>query len=120
MILYSVYRDHSTPVAKATILSTERKKMVGGHELGTECCEVVIDYIIKRDAILPRPIGNVKTIGQAQGRTIAWPYKHVRLVSVVQIPIINIICEVADESLLHMKMEVDTSKTKQASPPQAE
>ncbi|CAM0911417.1 unnamed protein product [Alopecurus aequalis] len=93
VILYSVYRDHSTPVAKATILSTERKKMVGGHELGTECCEVVIDYIIKRDAILPRPIGNVKTIGQAQGRTIAWPYKH---------------------------MEVDTSKTKQASPPQGE
>ena len=77
MILYNVYRDHSTPVAKATILSTDRKKIVGGHELGTECCEVVVDYIIKRNAILLGPIGNVTTMGQAQGRTIGWLYKHV-------------------------------------------
>lgn len=93
MILYNVYRDHSTPVAKATIQSTDRNKIVGGHELGTECCEFVIDYIIKRDAILPRAIGNVTTIGQAQGRTIAWLYKH---------------------------LEVDKRATKPALPPQAE
>ncbi|XP_051221851.2 uncharacterized protein [Lolium perenne] len=76
VILYNVFRDHTTPVAKATILSTDRKKMVGGRELGLECCEVVIDYIIKRDALLPRPIGNITTMGQAQGRSIAWLYKH--------------------------------------------
>ena len=81
MILYNIYRDHSTPVAKATILSTDKNKIVGGHALGTECCEVVVDYIIKRNAILPRPIGNVTTMGQAQGRTIAWLYKHVGLFS---------------------------------------
>jgi hypothetical protein len=77
VILYNVFRDHTTPVAKATILSTDRKKMVGGRELGLECCEVVINYIIKRDALLPRPIGNITTMGQAQGRSIAWLYKHV-------------------------------------------
>lgn len=90
VILYNVYRDHGSPVAKATILSVDRKKIVGGHELGAECCEVVINYIIKRDAILPRPIGDVKTMGQAQGRSIAWLYKH---------------------------MEVDKSKANQASLP---
>ena len=87
MILYNVYRDHTTPVAKATILSTDRKRIVGDHELGNECCEVVVDCIIKRDAILPRPFGKVTTMGQAQGRTIVWLYKHVRLFFLVEIPI---------------------------------
>ena len=36
---------------------------LGGHALGTECCEVVVDYIIKRNAILLHPIGNVTTMG---------------------------------------------------------
>lgn len=76
MVLYNVFRNHITPVAKATILSTDQKKMVGARELGVECCEVVINYIIKRDSLLPRPIGNVTTMGQAQGRSIAWLYKH--------------------------------------------
>jgi hypothetical protein len=68
------------PVAKGTILSTDWKKIVAGRELGTECCVVVINYIImKRDTILPRPVGKVTTIAQAQGRSIAWLYKHVCL-----------------------------------------
>lgn len=93
VMLYNVFRDHSIPVAKATIVSTDRKKIVGGRELGAECCEVVVDYIMKKDAILPRPVGKVTTIGHAQGRTIAWLYKH---------------------------MEVQKSMAKQASPPQEE
>lgn len=92
-MLYNVFRDHSIPVAKGTVQSTDRKKIVGGRELGTECCEVVVDYIMKKDAILPRPVGNVTTIGQAQGRTIIWLYKH---------------------------LEVQKSMAKQASPPQEE
>jgi hypothetical protein len=75
--LYNVFRDHSVPVAKATILSTDRNKIVGGRELGAECCEVVVDYIMKKDAILPRPVGNITTIGHSHGRAIAWLYKHV-------------------------------------------
>lgn len=92
VILYNIMRDH-TPIAKDTILSTDRKKIVGGWELGTECCEVVVNYIMKRDVILHRPVGNVTTIGQAQRRTIAWPHKH---------------------------LEVQKSMAKQASPPQEE
>jgi hypothetical protein len=63
VILYNVFRDHSTPVANATILPTDRKKIVGGRELGSECYEVVVSYILKKDAILPRSIGQVTTIG---------------------------------------------------------
>lgn len=77
--LYNVFRDHSVPVAKATILSTDRNKIVGGRELGAECCEVVVDYIMKKDAILPRPVGNITTIGHSQGRAIAWLYKHLEV-----------------------------------------
>ncbi|KAE8777749.1 hypothetical protein D1007_49463 [Hordeum vulgare] len=80
VILYSVYRDHGSPVAKATILSIDRREVVGGQELGSECCKVVVNYVIKRDVILPRGVGNVTTMGQAQGRCIIWPYKHVSLV----------------------------------------
>jgi hypothetical protein len=118
VILFNVYRDHTTPVAKATILATDRKKIVGGRELGTECCEVVVNYIIRRDAILPRPIGDVTTMGQAQGRTIAWLYKHVGLFCFIHIPNSQILSQVSNEALLHMQLEVDKSKMKQASPPQ--
>jgi hypothetical protein len=76
-LVQRVFRDHTIPVEKATILSTDRKKMVGGRELGLECCEVVINYIIKRDALLPRPIGNITTMAQAQGRSIVRLHKHV-------------------------------------------
>jgi hypothetical protein len=81
--LYNVFRDHSLSVAKATILSTDRRKIVGGRELGPECCEVVVNYILKKDAILPRPVGKVTTIGLAQGRSIVWLYKHVSICSLV-------------------------------------
>jgi hypothetical protein len=102
VILYNVYRDHSTPVAKATILSTDRKKVVGGHELGTECCEVVVNYITKRGAMLPRPIGNVTTMGQAQGRSIAWPYKHVGLFCFIHNADNQILSQVSKKALRHM------------------
>jgi hypothetical protein len=59
------------------VLSTERKNIIVGRELNNECCEVVTNYILKKDAILPCPVGKVTTIGQAQGRTIARLYKHV-------------------------------------------
>uniref|UniRef100_A0A8R7RAU6 Transposase Tnp1/En/Spm-like domain-containing protein n=1 Tax=Triticum urartu TaxID=4572 RepID=A0A8R7RAU6_TRIUA len=71
VIFYNVYRDNASPVAKAIILSIDRRKLVGGQELGLEYCEVVVNYVIKRDAILPRGIGNMNTMGQAQGRCIA-------------------------------------------------
>ncbi|XP_020165089.1 uncharacterized protein [Aegilops tauschii subsp. strangulata] len=79
VILYNVYRDHCILVAKATILSIDRRKVVGGQELGSEYCEVAVNYVIKRVAILPRGVGNMTTMGQVQGRCIAWPYKHLEV-----------------------------------------
>ncbi|XP_020184903.1 uncharacterized protein [Aegilops tauschii subsp. strangulata] len=79
VIMYNLYRDHSILVAKATILSIDHRKVVGGQELGSEYCEVAVNYVIKRDAILPRGVGNMTTMGQAQGRCITWPYKHLEV-----------------------------------------
>ena len=73
------YQGPSFPCCKRYDFVNRSEEDSGGRELGTECCEVVVDYIMKKDAILFRPVGNVTTIGQAQGRTIAWLYKHVRL-----------------------------------------
>ncbi|KAM0889024.1 hypothetical protein ACQ4PT_027958 [Festuca glaucescens] len=55
-----------------------------------------------------------------QGRTIAWLYKHVGLFCFIRIPNNQILSQVSKEALLHMQLEVDKSKTKQASPPQEE
>ena len=74
VILYNVYRDNASPVAKAIILSIDRRKLVGGQELGLEYCEVVVNYVIKRDAILPHGVGNMTTMGQAQGRCMIRPF----------------------------------------------
>ena len=81
VILYNVYRDHSIPVAKATTLSIDRRKVVGVQELGSEYCEVAMNNVIKWDVVLPRGVGNMTTMGQVQGRCIAWPYKHVSFFS---------------------------------------
>jgi hypothetical protein len=56
-------------------------------------------------------------MGQAQGRTIAWLYKHVGLFCFIHIPNSQILSQVSNEAF-HMQLEVDKSKMKQASPPQ--
>lgn len=68
MILYRVYRDHGSPVAKATILSINRREVVGGQELGSKYFKVVENYVIERDAILPRGAGNmtIQAFGSGQ------------------------------------------------------
>ena len=66
-------------MAKATFLSVDRREEVGGQELGSQYCKVVVNYVIKRDDILPCGVGNMTTMGQAQGQCIAWPYKHLEV-----------------------------------------
>lgn len=63
-------------VAKATIQTTIPTARVGGTTLGNECYEVVVNSVMKRDALLLRPYGNKKTMGNAFGQSIAWPPKH--------------------------------------------
>lgn len=58
---------HKLEKIEATTLSIDRREVVGAHELGSEYCKVVMNYVIKRDVILPRGVGNMTTMGQAQG-----------------------------------------------------
>ena len=73
MILFAIFRCESA-VARGTVTSTNPKTMVGGQPLGNEYCEVVVNVVMKRDAILPRPYGGIETMASALKMTIAWPY----------------------------------------------
>ena len=64
-------------VAKGTIVSTKLGTMIGEEPLGRQYCEVVVTSVLKRDTILPRPYGNIKTMGDADMMPLAWPYKRV-------------------------------------------
>lgn len=66
-------------MAKATIQSIDGTKILAGAELGSQCCEVVVNMVMKKDAILQRPYGNVRTMANALGRSIAWPRRYVKL-----------------------------------------
>lgn len=79
VILYSVIGPHDIPVAKATVISTDRRTVVGGTLLGVECCEVVVNHVLKRAAQLPRPYGDMSVMADAYGRSIAWPHQHVSI-----------------------------------------
>lgn len=76
VILYALTFDH--PVAKGTIISTNPNTLVGGVSLGKQYCEVVINVVLSRDAILPYPYVGVETMADAHRMLIAWPYKKVR------------------------------------------
>uniref|UniRef100_A0A0E0MIJ8 Transposase Tnp1/En/Spm-like domain-containing protein n=1 Tax=Oryza punctata TaxID=4537 RepID=A0A0E0MIJ8_ORYPU len=54
VILYAVLRS-DIPVAKATIVSTKPSTLVGDEPLGVQFYEVVVNVVLKRDALLPRP-----------------------------------------------------------------
>jgi hypothetical protein len=51
--------------------------MVGGQPLGNEYCEVVVNIVMKRDAMLPRAYGEMEIMASAPKMTIAWPYNKV-------------------------------------------
>ncbi|XP_015619988.1 uncharacterized protein [Oryza sativa Japonica Group] len=72
VILYAVLRS-DTPVAKATIVSIHPSSLVGGQPLGVEFYEVVVNVVLKRDALLPRPYDDMQTMADAQYTSIAWP-----------------------------------------------
>ena len=76
--MYSISRPYNIPVVKATIQSIDRTKIVAGAELGSQCCEVVVNMVMKKDAILQRPYGNVRTMVNALRRSIAWPRRYVK------------------------------------------
>lgn len=77
MILFAILRSE-LPVARATVISTNPNTLVGGQVLGNEYCEVVVNAVMKRDAMLPRPYDEIQTMASALKMSIAWPYNKVK------------------------------------------
>ncbi|XP_025795604.1 uncharacterized protein LOC112875826 isoform X5 [Panicum hallii] len=78
VILYAMLRS-DLPVAKGTIISTKPETVVGGEPLGRQYCQVIVTCVLKRDAILPRPYGNMETMANTKMRSLAWPYKKLKI-----------------------------------------
>jgi hypothetical protein len=77
VILYNVVRPYDVAVAKATIQTKNPRAIVGGTALGVQFCEVAVNHVFVRSAVLPRPYEGVTTILEALGRCIAWPHDRV-------------------------------------------
>ena len=61
-------------VAKATVVSVNPNNKLDGVALGTKFCEVIVDVVIQREALVPRPYAEIKTIGDALKMPLAWPF----------------------------------------------
>jgi len=78
VILYALLRS-DVAVAKGTIISTDPKSTLGDVALGNQYCEVVVNVVLKRVTVLPRPYGYVETMADAHKMSIAWPYKRLKV-----------------------------------------
>ena len=67
----------SQAVARGVVISTNPNTILGGQPLGKQFCEVIVNLVLKRDAMLPRPNDDMETIADADMMSIAWPYKRV-------------------------------------------
>jgi hypothetical protein len=76
VILYAILRSEGA-VARGTVISTNPNNVVGGQPLGNEYCEVVVNVVMKRDAMLPRAYGEIQTMATALNMNIAWPFNKV-------------------------------------------
>lgn len=69
----------SQAVAKGTIISTNPNTIVGVQPLGKQFCEVIVNLVLKGDAMLPRPYDNMESMAGAYMMSIAWPYKRLKV-----------------------------------------
>ncbi|MQM07086.1 hypothetical protein Taro_039920 [Colocasia esculenta] len=74
MVYLKSFKKSLVNVALATIESKDPLKKVGGCDLGCEYWEVAINVALVYNEPLPRPYGQFKTIRDAIGATIAWPF----------------------------------------------
>jgi hypothetical protein len=77
VILYALLKSDQT-VGKGTIISTKPSTVLGNQPLGREFCEVVVTFVLKRDAVLPRPYTDMETMADVKMMSIACPYQKVR------------------------------------------
>ncbi|MQM05593.1 hypothetical protein Taro_038404 [Colocasia esculenta] len=74
MVYLKSFKKSLVNVALATIESKDPLKKVGGCDLGYEYWEVAINVALVHNEPLPWPYAQFKTIGDAIGATIAWPF----------------------------------------------
>ena len=77
VILFAMLRPDQ-PVAKGTVLSVNPRTIVGGKPLGKQFCEVTVEHVIRRDALLPRPYDHMESMAGAYMMSIAWSYERIR------------------------------------------
>ncbi|XP_066358517.1 uncharacterized protein [Miscanthus floridulus] len=77
VILFAILRSELA-VARGTVISTNPNTMVGGQPLGNEYCEVVVNVVMRRDAMLPWTYGEMQTMASALKMSIAWPYNKIK------------------------------------------
>jgi hypothetical protein len=77
VILFAMLKP-DLPVAKGIILSVNPKTILGGQPLGKQFCEVMVEHVIRRDALLRRPYDHMESMAGAYMMSIAWPYERVR------------------------------------------
>ena len=58
VILFAILRSELA-VARGIVISTNPNTMVGGQPLGNEYCEVVVNVVMRRDAMLPQTYGEI-------------------------------------------------------------
>ena len=64
-------------VAKATVVSVNPNNQLAGEALGTKFCEVIVNVVFKREALVPRPYAEIKTLGDVVKMPVAWPFNRV-------------------------------------------
>nr|CAD1835025.1 unnamed protein product [Ananas comosus var. bracteatus] len=75
--LKSLKKPHNN-VAQGTLLSKDPKTKVGGVELGPQCWKIQIDIPIIRVEPLLRSYKGYRTIKDAVGASVAWPFTFIK------------------------------------------
>ena len=62
---------------KATVVSVNPNNKLAGEALGTKYCDVIVNVVLRRETLVPRPYAEIKTLGDAIKMPIAWLFNRV-------------------------------------------
>jgi hypothetical protein len=58
----------------ATVVSVNPNNKLAGVALGTKFCEVIMNVVLRRETLVPRPYAEIKTLEDAVKMPVAWPF----------------------------------------------
>ena len=82
-------------MAKATVVSINPNNQLVCEALGTKFCEVIVNVVLRRATLVPRPYAEIKTLGDAIKMLIAWPFNRVMSASFYYL-IFNVVSTVSN------------------------